>query len=347
MRMSDDPKKGEPTSFTPPAEEVHEQVKTAASYSARMKQGKAATSSLKGKGKPLGGTAPIPEGKMAKLTGQGGMAQPSFGEEEAKPEEVKEKEFRVPKEPPPQAGVGGVGSAYDVNQAMARGETNGPVSLREAKEGDFKKKKKPISDETLQALEVTKQSMDKGGEPEEEEVDDTKEALDAADRDIAGRDPGLDFGAIMGARNTLMGTERKKRIEDRLEPLDISEMISKREVQQEIPIIPNKLHVTLRTYSQKEYLFCLRYFYEFPGSAAYVEELLNTCKMVCSIEAINGAHLPGHLDKDGDVDRDAFQKKYHHVTSFPINLLADFSVQCIWFGDRVSDLFGLDNLKNG
>jgi hypothetical protein len=144
-----------------------------------------------------------------------------------------------------------------------------------------------------------------------------------------------------------MSEERKKSIESRLDPLDISEMISKREVQQDIPIIPGKLHLTLRTYSQKEYLFCLRYVYEFPGSAAYVEELLNTAKMVCSVEAINGAHLPGHLGKDGEVDQDLFTKKFHHVTLFPVNMLADFSVQCMWFGDRVNELFGLDNLKNG
>jgi hypothetical protein len=343
MRMSDDPKKGEPTSFTPPAEEVQDQVRTAASYSERVKEGQAATSSLKGKGKPLGGAPPIPKGKMAALTQP--MQQPEFGEEPP-PEAQPEKDFRVPQEPPQ---LGGVGSGYGVNQAMARGETGGkPVSMKEAKEQDFGgPKKKPISDETMTALAAAKESMDKGGEEPEPEGDDTRERLDDADSEIADRESGLDFGAIMGARSSLMSTERKKRIEDRLEPLDISEMISKREIQQEIPIVPNKLHVTLRTYSQREYLFCLRHVYEFPGSAAFVEELLNTCKMVCSVEAINGAHLPSHLDKDGEVDRELFQKKYHHVTSFPINLLADFSVQCIWFGERVNELFGLDNLKNG
>jgi hypothetical protein len=42
-----------------------------------------------------------------------------------------------------------------------------------------------------------------------------------------------------------------------------------------------------------------------------------------------------------------FENKLHHVASFPTQMLADLSLQAIWFNRRVNDLFSLDNLKNG
>ncbi|GAF67774.1 unnamed protein product, partial [marine sediment metagenome] len=248
MKMSekDESSQRGTTEFTPPVDEVRKSMKTAASYSERVQKQKSKTDSLKGKGKPLGGAPPIPEGKLASLV------QPVFDAEE----EGGGEEFRVPQEPPPE--VGGVGAAYAANQALMRGETEGPISMKEAK-----KIGKPLSEKSIEALKATKKEMDAPGESE----DNTKERLEAADEDLVHRDDiGIDFGQLVNARSNLMSKERRAAIEDRLGALDISDMIMKREIVQRIPVIPGKLEYTIRTYNQHEHLFCLNYVFSTPGS---------------------------------------------------------------------------------
>jgi hypothetical protein len=165
------------------------------------------------------------------------------------------------------------------------------------------------------------------------------------------RDNDFDFDAINETQKMLMSPDRRKLIEGRLSPLDIEDMIVKREIQQTVVVIPGKLSYTFRTFNQSESLFCLRYVYDFPGSMIFANELLNTCKMVCSLVAVNGAMLPDHRkglgsDKE-EVDRELFEKKKHHVAGLPVQLIGDLSVNAIWFNDRVTKLFSLDNLKNG
>ena len=352
--------------FSEPASEIAENVKSAPSFSDRTRQAKAATESLKGRGKPLGGAPPIDPEHMSKLMQ---LPQPEFGHVDPENPDAYQPPDREPvtenRSTPP---LGGVGSAYAVNQALARGDTDGPVSLAEAKKQDFgpvekeaRRRAPPgkLSSDTMKGLSQMKQAIEGNAQsppqqspPGEEEVEVvTKQELDEADQKIIDEIPSIDFDALAGLRNKMMSPERKKLIEERLKPLDISQMISEREVRQVIPIVPNKLEIELRTFNQHESLFCMQYVYDFPGSPVYVNELLNTCKLVCSIVSINRAELPEHRVKIGtrneEVDREAFNMKMFHFASFPVQLIADISTQCIWFSDRVNDLFSLDNLKNG
>jgi hypothetical protein len=318
-------------------------IVTAASYSDRIKARQKATASLKGKGKPLGGAPPIPTEKTQAMAAS--MApRPNFGPD---PEEAPQdpQEFRVPHEPPPS--IGGVGSAFAVNQKMARGELDRPVSLREAKNMPKEKKPAPtkLSSESIEALEKAQAEVE---EEQAQKPEDTTEAdLEEAEEEMFKRDTPFDYEGIQQQQRQLMSKERKKDIEGRLSGLDIADMIVKREIVQDIPVVPGKLIYTLRTFNQHEHLFCLQYVYENPGSMTYAEEFLNTCKLVCSLSAINGAHLPPHLDKDGEVDKELFKKKMFHVASFPVHVIADLSVQAIWFNQRVNELFSVRNLKNG
>jgi len=316
--------RGDPVNFTPPIDVVRD------SYADRVRAAKEKTSALKGKGKPLGGAPPIPEGKLGKLT----MKQPVFDDEPPKTAGV----------PPPTAGVG---SAYGVNQRMAAGEFDGPVSMAEAM-----KQKRQLSQQTEEALKVMDQNMkalESEQEPpkpdlEEPEAKDDKDELARADKEL--ERAAIDVNGVVHARNSLLREERRKVIEARLEPLDFADMVTKREVQQNVPVVPGRMEFLFRTLSQTENIFCLQYVYEFPGSEAYVNELLNTAKLVCSTVAINGAMLPNHM-KDGSVDREGFQRKWDQVVSFPVQLVGDMSVQLIWFNNRVNRLFDIDNLKNG
>lgn len=339
-----------PTSqLTPTPEEVRKRmaekqgIQSAASYSTRALKKQQQTEALKGRGKPLGGAPPLDPKKMAAA-----MPRPTFGQEEEQPK------IEVQEPPKERKGPAGVGSAYEVNQAFARGEVDKPLPLGEANKAAAAKKKS-LSPETVEALKMAQ--IDEGP-PAEEEIEEhtitepeNKKRLEDSEKDLV--DLPFEFDAIRNARAKSMSDKRRAAIEGRLKPLQIEDMVVNREIMQTIPIVPDKVSVTLRTFNQREHLFCLRYVYRSGsgGSQLYVEELLNTCKMACAIFAINGALLPEHRVKVGErgeeVNEDKFEDKLFHLSSFPVQLLADFSVQLIWFNDRVNQLLSLDNLKNG
>lgn len=342
----------EPRQLTPTPDEVQQRLAdqrapmSAAAYSQKVMNRRAQTEALKGKGKPLGGGPPLDPRKMAASH----PAIPSMPQPEFSTRDEPQAQREV-KEPPP-----GVGAAYGVNQAMARGETEAPVSLREGeKMAQSTGARKPLSAETVEALRQVHENTE-GGEAEESpdtikvSSPETKEQLDDSEKELTQELP-FDFTEVERARNKMISDRRRKTIEDRLTPMRIEDMIVQRELTQTIPIVPDSLSVTLRTFNQREHLFCLRYVYKYGGSQLYVEELLNTCRLACSLFAINGAPLPDHRSNVGDrseqVDEKKFEDKLFNLASFPVQMLADFSVQMIWFNDRVNDLLSLDNLKNG
>jgi hypothetical protein len=277
--------------------------------------------SIKGHGKPLGGAPPIQPGKVAALLQD--------------PAEVMELPPDM-MEPP----IQGIGSAYEVNQAVSHGAD--PMTLAEANAagmGTWSANAEPQDDAEAPAEESK--------EEEPKETVETK--LDTAERDIISdmrRSLPFDLESISVVQVKLMTPERKKAIEERLKPMDIADLIVKSEIRQDIPIIPKKLVVTLRTFTQKEYIWMLEHMYKYAGSTAYTNELLNTFKMVCTLVAVNGKLIPDHR-VNGAVDEKKFKEKMEIVSRFPVSLLADFSVQASWFNDRVLDLFTYDNLKNG
>lgn len=346
MGMKADPKGFNPE-ITPPITDP-----AARSYAARVQErmvSKKDASSLKGKAPPLGHVEPPPSEKMEAIAAlSSGMVQPVFAEPPPPPSPASPPEE---KQPPP---IKGVGAAYPVNQALARGEFDRPVSL---KEGNQMTKQGGLSPESMRALELAKENSDKeqktAPEPEKPPAvaKETKKDLDDVEQDLPNPLGQLDLTSITDIRANMMSKERQESIEKRLTPLNIGEMVTKRELTQTVPIVPGKLEVTLRTFTQKENLWVLKYIFDYPGSSLYVQELLNTCRLVCGLVAINGAYLPDHRKNLGQPDevitKEDFEKKFHHVVSFPVQLVADFSVQSIWFQERVDKLFTVDALKNG
>ena len=339
----------------------------ARSYAERVQDrlaSKVSADTLKTRSSTLGHVAMPPKEKFEQIAALN-MPQPSFAEE------VPQGVPGAPRKPPEPMHVQqppkpvGVGSAYTVNQEMAAGRLDRPVSMREAK--NMEQGKKGLSQETLKAISLTNDSLTKNvadSQADQNEKETIARAiqdsapvpdlsserdLDKAEKKIVtGRDdffPGLEEAMqTMGPK--LMSKERRAKIESRLTPLDLADMIMKRELTQEVPVVPGKLVLTLRTLSQKESLWILQYLYDFVGSAMFTRELLSTCQMVCSVMAINGAVLPDHRQNE-EVDKKAFEKKKEALIRYPTQLIADISVQMMWFQDRVNQLFGLDEIKNG
>lgn len=312
-------------------------IKAASSYSEKVRARMREAAELKGKGKPLGGAPPIPEGKLAPLA----MPKPSFGLDEPPPPISRDdRAVRPPSTPP----IQGVGSAYVANQAVSRGA---PLAPRKPAEPEQERPKMTPAIPTTTNPTPVKEPIG----VDQETQDDLKRSEEAIAKNHQ-RDTAFEFPSIPDVRNSLLDEKRRKTIEDRLSPLDLADMIVSREIQQVVPVIPGKLEMTLRTYSQAEYLFCLRYVQKFSAnSVAHMEEMVNTCKLACSLVALNSVPLPDHRKDRGSrneaVDDKAFVEKLDALSAYPVQLLADISVQTMWFNDRVNKLFSAETLKNG
>lgn len=186
-------------------------------------------------------------------------------------------------------------------------------------------------------------------EPEETVTKKLEDADDELVDKLTQYSNNFDRDAFNDAYNTLMSSSRRKAIEKDLKPLDLTDLVTSGQVQQVISIVPGQLEIAVRTYSQKEYVWLLENIYRYySGNAEFIAEMLNTFKVVCSLVAVNGKRIPDHRDPTTkDIDDKRFNEKLKIVTAFPTQLLADISVQCAWFNDRVLRLFSKDQLKNG
>lgn len=319
---------------------VNSEPNVAKSYAERARERSKTRSaaSIKGKAPPVGHVLPPDTDKMRAIAQMHGV-----------PLAPKE-------EPPPQEPLKGVGAAYQVNQDVTRADR--PLSMKDAQE-----RAPSLSKETEEALrkahamakpEETQEEPKKESEKEpEKEEESTSDAVDrAAEEALAEREIfGVDILGVQDARRKLTSKKRRKNIEDHLEPLDLSDLVMSGELIQTIEVIPGKLRMTFRTLSQRENMWIMKYLYDFPGSPLYLQELNATCRLACALVALNDQVLPEHREHVGeaeeDIPREDFERKLRVVSSYPIQLVADISVQHAWFQDRVSQLLTMDELKNG
>jgi hypothetical protein len=331
-----------------------------ADYQKRIAAKRAQSKAVKGHSLPVGGAPPIAEGTMPNMA----LPRVDFG-----PPDPQNMQGQMPIQLPPDGMPQGVGAAYPVNQHLAAGAQK-PVSMAEARRQGLGGTKPAISPETEKLL---SEAQLQGGEapvappaPAEQEgpaelpppVEDgsLKEDLDEADAEIVhDRTPQFqlpyDADEMNTARQYLESPERRQAIEGTLSELDVADLITDREIRQDVEVVPGKIIYTFRTFNEREHLWCLRYVYNFPGSVRYVSELLNLFKLTCSIVELNKQPLPDHRKDIGrpteEVDEKKFKEKYDILVRYPIQILSDMSIQCMWFDERVTKLLSLGSLKNG
>jgi hypothetical protein len=132
----------------------------------------------------------------------------------------------------------------------------------------------------------------------------------------------------------LTDPERKKRIEDSLEPLDVTDIIVHGELRQNVRLLPN-LVVIFRTVSAEEDLEVKRMMFGMKGGDMYMGGRYDTMQLTLALVGVNDRELPSHLDKEGRFDKKLFEDKYRLVLKFPVQMIADFCIQYGWFDDRV------------
>lgn len=148
--------------------------------------------------------------------------------------------------------------------------------------------------------------------------------------------------------NLLNNPKRRKTLEGRLSPMDITDVILHGEVRQTIPIVPDKLNVTYRSVSGDEDLAVKQMMFGESGGDRYLMDKYTIMQLTLALVSINGEELPSHLNDKKKFDETRFLSKFEKVTRFPVQLIADLGIQYLWFDERVRKLFlgGTDELKN-
>jgi hypothetical protein len=143
---------------------------------------------------------------------------------------------------------------------------------------------------------------------------------------------------------------RRQKIEAKLAPMNVEDLVMKGELQQEVPISAG-VKVIFRTTHGLEYDGMIEELgtvaNETSGSELFLRERLANYNLTLSIASIGPKRLTHHLDKDGEFDVDSFRKKFREVMHYPQLLLADMRVNCYWFDERVRTIMVAEELGNG
>ena len=234
--------------------------------------------------------------------------------------------------------IPGVGAAYAANQpglnapqpaAPAQPPTQETVVNPPRPEGSG------LRPETVQQLEAVAQANAPAEEEAKKVAEDLEDLEDQFDTD--------EFGNKV--RSLLNNKDRREAIEKRCDPMAIDDLITRGEVRQVVPIVPGTFFPTFRSVGGAEDLFIKRLMSNERGSDQYLLDKYSVMNLTAGLHAINGKPLPTHLNGDGDPDQKAFEGKYRIISRMPLAMLADLSVNYMWFQRRLQRLFVVDNIR--
>jgi len=163
----------------------------------------------------------------------------------------------------------------------------------------------------------------------------------------------FDFNAFREVmmKDLINNEEQRKIVEERLIPLDLSELIVNGAVQQVVPIIPNQYFPTFQSFTGEEELALKRLLMdEKKGLEApdrYLLDKFQLMTVALGLVKLNTTQMPSHQDKDGNFSDDLFWKKFNRVLKMPFHMLASIGVHYYWFDVRVRKLFAAEKIKNG
>jgi hypothetical protein len=228
----------------------------------------------------------------------------------------------------------GVGSAYLANQP----------ALKHQKEGG-------LSNETIKGLNALRDFSNRAHEEQNKKPKEEDQFLDDLkkfDDDFGQLNSSSFMNAYKKEINELNTDELRKAIEERLEPIDLTQFIMDGEARQDVPIVRDKFIPTFRTVTGGENLEVERMMFGSNESDIYVFDKLAIMQLTCGLYAINGNVLPDHLDERRKFDSTQFKVKFEKVVSLPLCMLASLGINFTWFDQRTRRLF-IDTkpLKNG
>ncbi len=147
--------------------------------------------------------------------------------------------------------------------------------------------------------------------------------------------------------------KRRREIEARCSPIDISDILIKRRVEQKIPIIPNQFEVLFRDNSAAEdtyikNLLSKEYYERTEVSASYISSKMARYRLTIGLLEINSKpmgdvrikHEPASKEEE-----DAFKAKLEMISEYPLEIIADLDAQYMWFKDRIK-LVSMGKIQN-
>lgn len=159
----------------------------------------------------------------------------------------------------------------------------------------------------------------------------------------------LDFGDLNAQIERILNNkQRREDIESRCTPMNFEDLLLRDEVRQRVPILPGKFEPTYRSITPLESLYIKRRLAkETITTDQYMGEKYNLMLLTCCLVDINGIPLPDHRGKDGEPDDGLFDGKLAMLSKKSAYIMADLSVNYVWFDIRVRKLINPDALGNG
>lgn len=363
-RMSAEPRGGGPPPPIPRLDQPHQDGMTMADQAAAARRAAEMTAP------PVQGTIFTPELAAERIAGAMPMApQKGITNQDILPERARQDEaFRE-----------GHGSMYAVNQpnlaykygVIRNGKYVPPQELEQGRPG--------LKSETVKSLEHVmefnkqRQAAERGDAAAEKAAEeglaagtakianpsgegDAKPVSDEQRSDVEKALRGMDefdfntFREIM-MKDLVNNEEQRKIVEERLAPLDLSELLMNGRVQQRVPIIPNKYEPSFQSFTGEDELALRRLLMqERDGLKApdrYLMDKFQLMTLALGIVRINQTVFPGHTNSKGEFDDDLFWQKFTKILKLPFHMLASMGVHYYWFDVRVRKLFVAERLKNG
>jgi hypothetical protein len=213
-------------------------------------------------------------------------------------------------------------------------------------------KEMPLSDEEAeqQVQDSAAGASQNAGKPrkkltdaEQKEVQEAISKLDDFDYDALRRQMNQDM---------LNNPEQREIIEERLDPLDVTDLIIHDRVRQTVPVIPGKFEIRFESMTGDDDLALKRLLMEESKSVEVTERYLldkfAIMTLAAGLIAINNNPVPHAIHNEkGDFDDDQFWLKFGWVLKRGIHVLASIGANHTWFEMRVRKLLVAERAKNG
>lgn len=223
----------------------------------------------------------------------------------------------------------------------------------------------PLRQQTVQDIEALQKLQSKKEEAEEEEESKSRISTDRlagkpeepiseeeAKKALSNIDD-LDFYNFTQAmmRDLINNEDQRKIIEDRLEEIDLTDLIMTDRFRQKVPIVPDKFEPVFEIISGINDLAMKRLIAEearaLDVNEKYLLDKFAMMQLAAGVAAIGSVQMPDYRDQTGVLDADLYWKRFNRIAKLPTPVLASLGANYYWFDSRCRRACTAKNLKNG
>lgn len=164
---------------------------------------------------------------------------------------------------------------------------------------------------------------------------------------VKGMDDELD--AVLYRGTVFDNKKVRKAIEARCVEMDFADLVLTGRVSQKVAVIPKKLTFEFQSLTGGESYWIESRAQSEASTDWGLRSWVVWAQLTMALVSVNGAQLPTHLGKDGDVDEKLFNEKRTRVMKLGAKVLDIAVTNMNWFNDRVDRIFQNDfeQLGNG